>query len=566
MSVIKDMLHNARSKKTPEEAAGVTASGDGFSLIDEPWVLVRTLDGATEEVSLVDLFRRAHGLAEVVGDLPTQGFAILRLALAVLHRAVDGPRDERHWQELWDAGRAPMPLIEVYLERFRDRFDLFHPTTPFFQVADLHTAKAEFSGLEKLVADVPAGHQHFTTRAGRGLERLTAAETTRWLVHLQAFDISGIKSGAVGDPRVTGGKGYPIGVGWTGNLGGLAVQGEDLWQTLLLNLIARDQPSLVEFSASDRPAWERAADTSSEDDGLSSRPDGPTDLYTWQSRRVRLRGDRTGVTGVLVANGDRLTPQNRLRSEPMTAWRRSEPQQKKLGLALVYMPQELRPDRALWRGLNAALPMAAPRGKADGGQPHVTAGVVEWAARVLDGKHRVTLRATGMAYGTQNAMVGDVVDDRLVVSVALLAQDRPGLPQAVIDAVAATETAVLALRNLASDLAKAGGAEPALAEGARSRTAEQAYAALDAPFRAWLADLDGDSDPELARIDWHRHAYATLRRFGEELIAATGPGAWVGRVVNGHRITTPEADGRFRAALASALPIPAVQTGKEAVA
>lgn len=544
----------------------MTETVDGFSLIDEPWILVRTQEGVTDEVSLLDLFRRSPGLAEIVGDLPTQAFAILRVALAILHRAVDGARDERHWQELWDAGGPPMAAIEAYLERFRDRFDLFHPTTPFFQVADLHTAKGEFSGLEKLIADVPAGHPHFTMRAGRGLERLTAAEAACWLVHLQAFDISGIKSGALGDPRVTGGKGYPIGVGWAGNLGGLAVQGEDLWRTLLLNLVAHDQPNLAEFSHTDRPAWERDPDTAAEDDDVVSRPSGPTDLYTWQSRRVRLCGGRDGVTGVLVANGDKLTPQNRWRAEPMTAWRRSEPQQKKLGLELVYMPQTHDPSRALWRGLASVLPTIAPRGKADGGQAKVTAGVVEWAARVLDRRHRVTLRATGMSYGTQNAMVDDIVDDRLTISVALLAQTSQALPQAAIDAVAATDTAVFALRNLASDLAKAAGAEPALADGARARAAERAYAALDAPFRAWLADLDEDSDPELVRIAWHRRAYRILRGHGEGLVEATGPDAWVGRLVNGHRITTPEADGRFRAVLASALPIPAEQTGEEVVA
>lgn len=544
----------------------MTETVDGFSLIDEPWILVRTQEGVTDEVSLLDLFRRSPGLAEIVGDLPTQGFAILRLALAVLHRAVDGPRDERHWQELWDEGAPPMGAIELYLDRFRDRFDLFHSTTPFFQVADLRTAKDEFSGLEKLIADVPAGHPHFTMRAGRGLERLTAAEAARWLVHLQAFDISGIKSGAVGDPRVTGGKGYPIGVGWAGNLGGLAVQGEDLWRTLLLNLVAHDQPNLAEFSHTDRPAWERDPDTAAEDDDAVSRPSGPTDLYTWQSRRVRLCGDRDDVTGVLVANGDKLTPQNRWRAEPMTAWRRSEPQQKKLGLALVYMPQTHDPSRAVWRGLASVLPTVAPRGKADGGQPKVTAGVVEWAARVLDRRHRVTLRAIGMAYGTQNAMVDDVVDDRLSISVALLAQADPALPQAVIDCVDAAERAVLALRNLASDLAKAGGAEPALADGARARCAERAYAALDAPFRVWLGELGEGSDPEESRIAWHRRAYRILRGHGEELVEATGPDAWVGRVVKGHRITTPEADGWFRAALASALPIPAEQTAEEVVA
>jgi len=536
---------------------------DGFSLIDEPWVLVRTEAGGTDEVSLIELFRRSSGLVEVVGDLPTQGFAILRLALAVLSRATDGPRDEEAWEGLWATGSPPMPAIEAYLKRFRDRFDLFHPTTPFFQVADLRTAKGEHSGLEKLVADVPAGHPYFTTRSGVGLDRLTPAEATRWLVHLQAFDVSGIKSGAVGDPRVKGGRGYPIGVGWSGNLGGLVVQGEDLWRTLLLNLVPWDQPTLVQSGPEDLPAWERAVDSAAEDDDVASRPRGPVDLYTWQSRRARLVGGPSGVTGVLVSNGDRLTVQNRQRVEPMTAWRRSEPQQKKLGIPIVYMPQGHVPGRALWRGLATTLPVVSPRGKADGGQPHVSAGVVEWAARALDRRYRVQLRAIGMVYGTQSAVVDDVIDDRLVMSVSVLDTVQPALPQAVVDAVSAADEAVFALRNLASNVAKAAGAEPALADGQRERAAERAYAALDGPFRRWLAGLGPDTDAEAARIDWHRTAGLILRRLGDEVVLAAGPAAWVGRDVRGRRITAPEADGWFRSALAKALPVPQEQRSEQ---
>jgi CRISPR system Cascade subunit CasA len=530
---------------------------DGFSLIDEPWILVRTMAGRTEEVSLRDLFRRSRELAEIVGDLPTQAFAILRLALAVLHRAVEGPRDELHWQQLWDAGGPPIDAIEAYLGRVRHRFDLFHPSTPFFQVADLRTAKDEVAGLEKLIADVPAGHQYFTTRAGAGLARITAAEAARWLVHLQAFDASGIKSGAVGDPRVKGGKGYPIGVGWAGNLGGLVVDGGDVWRTLMLNLLPWDRPLLVQSGPQDLPAWERPPDGSAEDDDLTSRPSGPVDLYTWQSRRVRLVGDRGGVTGVIVANGDRSTPQNRHRLEPMTAWRRSTPQEKKLGLRIVYMPQEHEPGRALWRGLASTLPVTSPRGKADEGPGHLAAAVVEWAAEVLERRHRVQLRAVGMAYGTQSAVVVDVIDDRLVVPVAVFDAVSRALPQAVVDAVRSTDDAVFAVRNLASNLASAGGADPGLADGARARAAERAYAALDAPFREWLAGLDADTDPEAARIAWHRTARRVLHRLGDELVEAAGTAAWVGREVRNRRVTAAEADGWFRGALSRALPVPA---------
>lgn len=530
---------------------------DGFSLIDEPWVLVRTRAGATEEVSLRDLFRRSRELVEVVGDLPTQAFAILRLALAVLHRAIEGPRDAWHWQQLWDAGAPPMDAIGAYFDRHRDRFDLFHPTTPFFQVPDLRTAKDEVSGLGKLIADVPAGHQYFTTRAGPGLERIGPAEAARWLVHLQAFDASGIKSGAVGDPRVKGGKGYPIGVGWAGNLGGLLVDGGDVWRTLMLNLLPWDRPVLVQSGSHDLPAWERPPDGAAEDEDLASRPSGPVDLYTWQSRRVRLIGDRGGVTGVVVANGDRSVPQNRHRLEPMTAWRRSLPQQKKLGLPIVYMPQQHDPGRALWRGLASTLPVTSPRGKADEGQDHLAAGVVEWAAEALEGRHKVQLRAVGMAYGTQSAVVVDVVDDRLVVPVAVFDAVSRALPQAVVDAVRSTDDAVFAVRNLASDLARAAGAEPTLADGARERAAERAYAALDGPFREWLARLDADTDPETARIAWHRTARRLLHRLGDELVEAAGTAAWIGREVRNRRVTAAQADGWFRGALVRALPVPA---------
>lgn len=98
----------------------------------------------------------------------------------------------------------------------------------------------------------------------------------------------------------------------------------------------------------------------------SRRPSGPVDLYTWQSRRIRLLPTDGRVRDALVCNGDPLTPQNMHRFEPHTAWRRSKPQETKHKLPLVYMPQEHNPDRAVWRGLQSLLPGSAPRQGADG--------------------------------------------------------------------------------------------------------------------------------------------------------------------------------------------------------
>src|SRR5690606_6251467 len=110
-------------------------------------------------------------------------------------------------------------------------------------------------------------------------------------------------------------------------------------------------------------------------------------------------------------------------------------------------------------------------------------------AEALEGSDRVQLRGIGMAYGTQNAIVDDIFDDRLTISAALLGHRDTRLPVLAIDAVDSTELAVRALRNLASNLAKAAGAGESQFEGARDRAAERAYAALDGPFRRWLSSL-----------------------------------------------------------------------------
>lgn len=221
-----------------------------YSLIDRPWITVRRHGGGTDELSIMDTFRRAHELEGLGGEVPTQSFAIARLLLAILHSAVDGPRDVEHWEQLWQDAVLPVDRIEQYLSDHRARFDLFHPVTPFFQVADLRTGKGEVSELNKLIADVPNGYPFFTTRLGP-IQSLPAAEAARWLVHCHAFDPSGIKSGALGDNRVKGGKGYPIGVGWSGLLGGVLPEGNTLRETLLLNLIADSDERWM----GDAPAW-----------------------------------------------------------------------------------------------------------------------------------------------------------------------------------------------------------------------------------------------------------------------------------------------------------------------
>lgn len=536
--------------------AGKTNS---FDLVERPWIAVRFLDGTVGEVSLREVFARADEIHDVAGELPTQDFAIIRLLLAILHRALDPvERPVEEWGELWRGELLLGELTGDYLEQYRDRFDLLHPETPFYQVAPLRTPKGEVSSLGKLIADVPNGEPYFTTRQKRGVDQIGYAEAARWLVHCQAFDPSGIKSGAVGDPRVKGGKGYPIGTAWVGSLGGLLLEGENLRETLLLNLVLGDTQGAA-WPLGDFAVWERGQPTEVERN--SNAPAGIADLFTWQSRRVRLDHDGSQVTGVTIANGDPLKPQTVQgieNIEPMTGWRRSQTQEKALGTSrIVYMPRTHDPSRSLWRGLGAILPQADRETQRREGSSSLPPLSLGWIARLAgQGAFAETrmlrTRAIGIEYGIHSAIVAEIVDDSLAIHPILLTGLNLVLAQGVIDAVGQTESAVSALAQLAGSLALAQGGDP---DGPRDRAREGAYFLIDAPFRSWLASLSDDTDTVEAQDRWFAIAKGILLDQGRQLVHDAGPAAWVGRIPHGgsRRVNSAEAFGWFVRDLALAL-------------
>lgn len=493
----------------------------GFSLCEQPWIEVRDTDGAVKLVSLPEAFRQADRIAAIAGELPTQSAAILRLMLAIFKRATMGMgHGTRLWKQWWRDG-LPVQAIDAYLDDWADRFDLRDPERPFYQVAGLTTDSGNRSGLVKLIADLPDGNPFFTQRAGEGRGRLSAAEAARWLVHCQAFDPSGIKSGASGDERVKGGKGYPIGTAWAGWLGLVVLEGRNLRETLLLNL-----PLDVSEPPEDRPVWERAVLGSAIEEG-HLEPLGTADLYTWPSRRVLLHWDGEDVVDVQISNGDPLSPHNKRSVEPMTAWRRSPTQEKALGLATVYMPLAHDPARQIWRGLGALLDPVPETRRED--QSRLRSGTVDWLAVLqLEGllplDRVVRMRTVGMAYGSQRAVIDTVVDDALDAHVAALTELR--VIALAKRGVAVADAAVMALAELAGNLADATNSDR---DSARQRAREQGYAALDLHYRQWFAELTANSDAEEAIQAWSQLVQREIGHEGETLVASAGPGAIKGR-------------------------------------
>lgn len=505
------------------------APRSSFSLLDSPWISCTTAstEGSTL-ASLRQVFDGSLPLLAVRGDSPTQDYAVLRLVLAVhwrahaLAAAQEGITHRQWRREAWGAATSGEPdeIVLDYLDEHAPRFDLLHPTAPFMQVADLHTSKNTRQEVRRIIFE--AENDYFTTRTHEGRSRVPLDEAARWLVHTQAYDYSGIKSGAVGDPRVKGGRGYPIGTGWAGNTGGTVILGADLRRTLVLNT----PPLVFARVEDDLPAWERPPD------GPSQRPyptpTGPVDLATWQSRRVRLFAEEGWVHEILVSNGDQIPAAGaNVLDDPMTPYRYSRNKSKK-GMD-VYFARPYDVQRTMWRSLEPLLVLEGDLPTAKGERPPRRPAVLDALADLKDDGIDMTsvdLRLISTEYGPQQSSAGPTIDARLSLPRDLLAPGNLAVRRAALLDARATMAAAVSLGRFAGRLLQAAGGEyvfrPAPTDGVLTQ--------MEPEFQLHLGRLTSSNFEDSMRT-WRRSVREAILVYARQLLRGAGPRALIGRSV-----------------------------------
>ncbi|MFE9773530.1 type I-E CRISPR-associated protein Cse1/CasA [Streptomyces sp. NPDC005931] len=178
-------------------------------------------------------------------------------------------------------------------------------------------------------------------------------------------------------------------------------------------------------------------------------------------------------------------------------------------------------------------------------------GILQWIARLVTDGHLsrrflVRARLAGVKCGTQQSVVDEVVDDRLVMPVVLLGQD-PACARQAIAAVEDADRAVRPLGDLAADLARAAGAEE---EGPKSAARAEGFDILGHPYRGWLSAIAQAPNPFEHRHTWQRQVRQKVGHLGDRLVAA-GDAAWEGRIHTDHKggthwLNAGLADVRFR--------------------
>lgn len=500
-----------------------------FNLLREPWILVMLPDGEIREVSMLELFPHAHEYRRLAGELPTQDVALLRLLLAVLHAVFsrydldgrhapfDDPQDAlARWKLLWDRGAFPEQIIADYLLHFENRFWLFHPEYPFYQVAGMDEGtKYSAAKLNGELSESSNKVRLFPQRTGSGKDTLEYAEAARWLLYVNAFDDTSAKPVS----KDSEGKGLTGGgAGWLGKLGLVIAEGENLFETLMLNLVLLKDGGTALWE-NEQPVWERPVRGAERTPIVL--PDNPSALLTLQSRRLLLKREEAAVVGFTLLGGDYFPKENAF-TEQMTVWRNTA---KKEADPNEYVPRRHDPSRQLWRDFSALIVQLA-----HGHRP----GIVDWIARLkiegLVGRTHFRFQTAAVKYGDKDFFIDDVYADSLSVHADLLTELGEDWVNRITNEVAVAEKLVDQVGYLAQSIAKATGDSDGVEQ--RGAAKEQAYFGLDIPFRNWLREIDPQRDEiEKACALWWEQEQRIIRRLGAKIVREAGVQALVGRTV-----------------------------------
>ncbi|MFI5501013.1 type I-E CRISPR-associated protein Cse1/CasA [Nocardia asteroides] len=487
-------------------------------------------DGTVKELPLVEVLRASHHIVSIELEVPTMFPAVVRqLLLPITVGSLGSPPTPKLWGERLERGQfsdGEWSRIESYVAEYGDRFDVLDRVSPFGQVSDLHTAKGETKGAALLVATTSSGNNVplFADRTEGDPLRLSLDAAVRWMLHTQCWDTAAIKTGVVGDPKAKNGKTSGNHTGALGQLGVVMPIGRTLYDTLLLNTPIRVGHRLG------TPHWAREP---MGPQWQTRDPNGLLDLWTWQSRRIRLFteevGDTLVVERVIVAAGDRFSagvPD----WETHTAWRKDKPV--KGTPAAPLRPLRHVPGKAAWRGLDALLALEDASSSVAQTSELLDQLVELDAEGAIAQDYPLRVDTFGVVYGNQSAVIEDLVHDTIPMPIAALRGS--GLAyEIVVEAADQAERLVNAVNYLSADLRRALGSEP-IPWDKGQRPGEQLLVALDPVVRRLLAGVSADAGDEdkllRGQVGWELIAYDAAMRCAEPLFALPAA-AFAGRKV-----------------------------------
>ncbi len=511
-----------------------------FNLVDEPWLPCTRSDGTAVTLNLRDVLTQAHQLQSLAGDSPPQTAALHRFLLAILHR-IFGPAGYDEWAELWQATQFDASAVNNYLEKWRHRFDLFDAERPFYQSALLYL-ESQWVSIDRLVHELNAAYPLFNHSEMSVKDFLNPAEASRALIMAQSFSLCGTSGAFFPQTNPREKKRQSMFVdGSIARAVNFLIDGNSLFETLMLNLVQYPDDQIVKHFKDDAPAWEQEDPSSPKRGPLL----GYLDYLTWQNRRVLLHPEGD-IYGNPIIRQMRWEPAERIESSPLDVMQHHF-RNKKEGFQSLYFNE----GKSLWRDSAALFSLHQAQSTE---QVHLPPATFRWLKELIDEpeigfqKSQVyRCLALGMSTKPGQATVYFYRHESIPLPLAYF--DEPRLVDLLQLSLSRADEISRALRFAiqtiltylkipdADEKKKRGDFKPVPRKEADDWVTHTGieyryWAALDIPFQAFIVDLAQDTEPALFR--WYeRLRQAALDAFEQATQYAGSDGRSFKAVVRG---------------------------------
>ncbi len=531
-----------------------------FNLVTDPWIKVTDSQSNKEKlVSMADLFKNAQNYRALAGEMHAQDLAILRAPLLAILTTVfsrfDAAGEAYDWlnvdEETWTAsladdevdiddvqeilletweniyqdGKFPDKVVE-YLDKYKDGFNLFGENA-FYQVSsDVYnrmvptknklstgTGKVAVRQINRLISESGNSPSIFSPKASLGKDEIALPEFVRWLITYQNFaevggNVPKIKKAGSGDS------------GWLYNIDPVIVKGENLFETLMFNLVLRpeDEDEILQH-----PYWEADKITyfSKRVDNLP--PNNIAELYTNVAKMMYIAWKDDKPT-IYVAKLTKPDTTNAF-IEPMTTWNYNQ----KEGSYYPRVKQKERLSRRMWRNFGFYI-------KSSNDGDHEP-GVVSWIDKlkendILPEDMLVNLETINFVKAdTKNQAPYFEVYDNMSINVGVLFDRNQATfwPKKIEDTVIMTQKVGDDFWRFARNLGELRGLKDAPLTDFANKLSAEFYDQLNKPFNNWLASLRIGQEPDDKIMEWKQILKKEVAKAGSRVLQSATPKDIVGR-------------------------------------
>lgn len=535
-----------------------------FNLLDEPWISVLVdKTGEKKDVSMLEFFLNTGSYHSLAGEMATQNFAVMRFLLSVIQtvfsrfdyqgNVLEGIiLDERWrqtedvdeddiedyglaasecWKQLYSNGAFP-DVVFNYLEKWRDRFYLFDEEYPFYQVnkKEMDEIMSKISqrnkptpiygkNLNRTISESENKTALFSpivnTETGKRSVKdiMTAAQLVKWLLMFQGYTGQADKVSLTKD-------GQKSSKGWLFDLGGIFLQGNNMFETLVMNFMPESPTDNPMFSGRiQKPCWEAGGSAVVQRICNESPIDNLAELYTNWSRAVYIdpEMDISGPVEISVVKLSEIEHTERS-IEPMTLWRRNSKGPNKN----CSTPKKHSVEESLWRHFGIIAMARASDGETK--QPGILGQyqrLAESAGSRWTDLVGVSMEDDGNA--TSRLPVDEITDSFRINDLVITDTNDDGWVIRINDAVETTKDVVSGvftsylkgiceIRNL-----KLKDPIDPYAKGFIEEETKIMYSIIDPYFKEWLSQISPNDSKEAKIIEWYSQLRKMVLDRGEEL-------------------------------------------------